>query len=294
MYAPAVANATQGAVRIGELARRTGVSPELLRAWESRYGVVQPSRSPGGFRLYSAEDERRVRTMIALIAGGLSASEAASQALSPRPGSTAVADARPLTEALAIELRSALDTFDGPRAHHAIDRLFDTVSIETVLTDVLVPYLQELGERWQRGEASVAQEHFASNLIRGRLLAVGRDWAASPGRPLVLASPPDEEHDLPLIMFGIAMSRRGARIVYLGADTPVETIRDAVTATDPDAVILSATLPERFRAVGPAIASLAHDVPVWICGRGADGSMAESLGARLLDGDPVEAADQLV
>ena len=64
-------------MRIGELSRRTGVSPELLRAWEQRYDLLRPSRSPGGFRLYSADDEARVRRTTALIADGLSAAEAA-------------------------------------------------------------------------------------------------------------------------------------------------------------------------------------------------------------------------
>ena len=68
-------------IRIGELAQRAGVSPELLRAWEHRYGLVQPARSPGGFRLYSVSDEARIRRMTRLIADGLSAADAARQAL---------------------------------------------------------------------------------------------------------------------------------------------------------------------------------------------------------------------
>ena len=70
-----------GRVRIGELSRRTGVSPDLLRAWEQRYGLLDPSRSAGGFRLYSQEDEGRVRAMTASMAQGLSASEAAARAV---------------------------------------------------------------------------------------------------------------------------------------------------------------------------------------------------------------------
>ena len=71
-----------GYVRIGELAKRTGVSPELLRAWEHRYGLLQPTRTPGGFRLYSAGDEARVQRMQSLVSGGLAAAQAARLVLS--------------------------------------------------------------------------------------------------------------------------------------------------------------------------------------------------------------------
>ncbi len=80
-------------VRIGELGRRVGVSDHVLRAWERRYGLLRPVRSPGGYRLYSDADERRIRRMQAHLAAGLSAAEAARAALSderpgPPPGST--------------------------------------------------------------------------------------------------------------------------------------------------------------------------------------------------------------
>jgi DNA-binding transcriptional MerR regulator len=284
-----VTDVTEGSVRIGELGRRTGVSPELLRAWEKRYGLLQPSRSAGGFRLYSSADERRVRSMTALIASGLSASEAASRAVRDDEVD-ATSEQGPFVGSLAEQLRVALDDFDNEGAHAVFDRLFASVSVETVLEDVLIPFLRELGERWERGEASVAQEHFASNLIRGRLLGVARDWARGSGPAYVLACPPGEEHDLPLIMFGIAIAHRGARVVFLGADTPVETLKDVVGSTRPAAVVLAATRPEPFLEAAPALRTLAADVPVWLCGRGARAHDAEAMGARLLEGDPVMAA----
>src|SRR5690242_7601832 len=136
-------------VRIGELARRTGVSPELLRAWELRYGLLQPKRSSGGFRLYSATDEERVRQMRRLIADGLSAAEAARQARTMDPAQPAAE--KPVVKQLADQLRTALDRFDDSGAHTALDRLLATVSVEITLTDVVIPYLRELGDRWAAG-----------------------------------------------------------------------------------------------------------------------------------------------
>jgi DNA-binding transcriptional MerR regulator len=287
-----VSDPVAGSVRIGELGRRTGVSPELLRAWERRYGLLRPSRSGGGFRLYSSEDERRVRAMTALISSGLAASEAAARALTDEQQPTSRAD-ESLVEILATQLREALDDFDSQQAHAALDQLFAAVSIEVVLENVLIPYLRDLGERWERGDASVAQEHFASNLLRGRLLAFARDWASGTGPAYVLACPPGEEHDLPMIMFGIALSRRGARVVFLGADAPIDSIEKAVRATGPAAVVLAATRPERFQEKALSLRSLAEQVPVWICGSGAERSEAGKLGARFLEGDPVTAARSL-
>src|SRR5688500_4629714 len=118
----------EGYLRIGELARRTGTSPELLRAWEQRYGVLRPTRSEGGFRLYSDQDEARVLRTKALIAGGLSASEAARRALGPE-GSQEEGEDVPATEGLATDLREALDRFDEDGANSALDRMLAALSL---------------------------------------------------------------------------------------------------------------------------------------------------------------------
>jgi MerR family transcriptional regulator, light-induced transcriptional regulator len=279
-----------GRVRIGELSRRTGVSPDLLRAWEQRYGLLDPSRSAGGFRLYSREDEGRVRAMTASMAQGLSASEAAARAVAAA-GEISPPD-RPLVGELAATLERRLELFDGEGANAVFDRLLANVSVETLLQDVLLPFLHRLGDRWQRGEVSVAQEHFASNLVRGWLLGLARTSEGS-GPTVVLACPPGEEHDLPLIMFGIVAGRRGRRVVFLGSDTPIETIRDVVATTRPAAIVLAATRPESLQIHATALAALAAETRVMIGGEGATPEDVAALGATLLEGDPVDAARSL-
>jgi len=181
-------------LRIGELSRRLGVSDHVLRAWEGRYGLLQPVRSAGGFRLYSEADALRVRRMQAHLADGLSAAEAARAVL----GQDSRADGRaggtgrvPTTESeLSGALRQALDAFDEPTAQAVLDRLLSDLSLTAVLRDVVLPYLTELGERWERGTASVAQEHFATNVIRGRLAGLARGWGNGHGPRAVLAALP--------------------------------------------------------------------------------------------------------
>lgn len=279
-----------GTIRIGELARRTGVSPELLRAWEDRYGLLRPSRSPGGFRLYTEADEARTRRMIRLIDDGLSAAEAARQALTDVE--TTTPGAAPIVDELADQLRAALDDFDGAAAHTAFDRLLAAVSPEVVLVDVVLPYLREVGERWAAGRASVAQEHFASHLIRGRLLAIARDWDTGAGPTLLLACLPGEAHDLGLIIFGILAARRGWRVTLLGADTPIDTLYATARKMRPSLTVLLATTPSLLAKHAGDLRELTQLTPTAI-GANTDTQVIADIGATPLPDDIVQAARSL-
>jgi MerR family transcriptional regulator, light-induced transcriptional regulator len=279
-------------LRIGELSRRVGVGPDLLRTWERRYGLLHPARTEGGTRLYSADDERRVRTMQAHLENGLSAAEAARLASVDERATFAAERGDAIQRGIA-ELRAALDAMDADAAHAVLDGLLASFTLETVLSGVLMPYLHELGERWQRGEASVSQEHIASNLLRARLLALARGWERGEGRIAVLACAPGEQHDLPLIAFGLALRGRGWRIVFLGADTPADSIADTARRLRPALVVVSSVTPRGFRREADALAALAREHPVAIAGAGAGERLAESLGCSLLEGDPVAAASDI-
>ena len=274
--------------RIGELSRRSGVSPELLRAWERRYGLLRPGRSAGGLRLYSEDDLRRVRTMQEQIASGLAAAEAAAVA-SARDGGTAVTTG--LEEARA-ELAEALSSFDEARAHAIVDRLVAHVSLDALLGEVVVPYLHELGERWERGEVSVAQEHFASALLRGRLLGLARGWGQGLGPIALLACAPGEQHDLGLIVFGLALRARGFRVVFLGADTPLESVADVARSSRAACVVVSAVDPEKLDARRAALVALAAEQALAVGGAGA---ARVDLGddVIVLAAGPVEEAERL-
>jgi len=241
-------------MRIGELSRRTGVSPELLRAWEQRYGLLRPTRSAGGFRLYSVEDEERVRRTNALLAEGLSTAEAARLASGAAP--MPVAPDQPLVEEFADQLRHALEGFDAAAGHAALDRLLGAVSVEFALTEVLIPYLRDLGERWADGSVSVAQEHFASHLIRGRLLGLLRDWGSGGSSSVVLACMPGEAHDLGLVLLGVLVSRRGWRVTFLGADTPFDTLENCIRTVQPTVTVLATYNARLFRKHVDAIRGL--------------------------------------
>lgn len=285
-------DAGPGYLRIGELARRTGVSPELLRAWEQRYGLLQPTRTPGGFRLYSAADEASVQRMQGLVSGGLAAAQAARLVLSDdesAPPPMASPSATTLEEA-AGDLTASLDRLDEQAANIALDRLFSTYTVETVLQEVVLPYLHRLGERWESGEVSVAQEHFASNLLRGRLLGLAQGWGQGRGPGAVLACVPGEHHELGLLAFGVALRRRSWRITYLGTDSPIGAIADTSRTVQPAVVVLLSMNPEGFLDHAPEIGKLAGQVPVTIAGPGATPEAARQTHTQALTQDPVSAA----
>ena len=282
--------ADAGHLRIGELSRRTGTSVDSLRAWERRYGLLSPDRSDGGFRLYSDDDVKRVQAMQAHLHDGLAAAEAARRALESgvpdAGGSDLIAQSK-------RELVDALASFAEGKANSALDRLLGALSVDTVLVEIVLPYLHELGEAWARGDASVAQEHFASNFVRGRLFGLARGWGEGAGPHALLACPPREQHDLGLIAFGLALRNRGWRITYLGQDTPLSTLEQEARELAPDRVVVAASTPERLEDVLLDLAKLAKAAPLSLAGAGASAELARKAGAMLLEGDPVSEAERL-
>jgi DNA-binding transcriptional MerR regulator len=276
-----------GLLRIGELSRRAGVSPELLRAWERRYGLLRPTRTPGGLRLYSSEDLRRVNEMRRHLADGLAAAQAAALAsrapVEPESAPLAAADVR-------AELTAALHALDEPAAQAILDRLFAVGTVEAALTEVILPYLHDLGARWERGEVSVAQEHFASNVLRGRLLGLARGWGRGVGPIAMLACLPAEQHELGLIAFGLALRSHGWRIAYFGSSTPLETIAGAAERLEPRLVVFSSVSPKAIRAAGPELRELASRYRVALGGAGVARLDPDEMGALILPGDSVAEA----
>lgn len=280
-----------GRLRIGELSKRVGESPELLRAWETRYGLVTPERTVGGLRLYSEQDERRVRVMRHHINAGLSASEAARLAKladepQPEAGSPTLAE-------IGTALERSFDALDERGAQAALDLLLNGFGFRQALAAVILPFLERLGRRWAATEVSVAQEHFASNVIGGRLRSLTRGWGQGVGPTAILACPPGELHDLGLLCFGLVLRERGWRITYLGADTPLGDIASTLGELSPAVVVLAAVTPQRFIDSAAEVRALAAQLRVGLGGAGASAALAHRLNAESLAGDLIEVSEAL-
>ena len=278
-------------MQIGDFSRSVGVSADVLRAWERRYGLPRPARTANGRRLYGRADEQLVRAMRRELERGVPAAEAARLATS--------ADTEPAAperfengelDRLKRALRRALSRFDDAGAHEQLDRLFAVYSTDTALSQVVLPTLRELGERWACGEIGVGDEHFASNLIHGRLLSLARKWDSGHGPRALLAAPPGELHTMGLLAFGLALWTRGWRITYLGADTPVAALAQLADTLDPAQVVLASARADAYVRAGDALAELAARVPLAVAGAGAHPGLGSRLGAAVLQGDPVTEA----
>jgi DNA-binding transcriptional MerR regulator len=238
--------------------RETGIAADTLRAWERRYGVPSPRRSAGGHRLYSRRDIDSLRWLVARQADGLTISRAVAlwRSLEARgedplraPGfaiplrlpSTSV-----LTEGEAIaQLREAwlegCRAFDEPRAEHHLAQAFAVYPLETVCLEIMGKGLNQIGEEWYRGEASVQQEHFTSELA-ARRLGVLLEAAPPPTRPgrVMVACPPEERHVFAPLLITLLLRRRGRSVAYLGSDVPLERFIETAAAAGPNLVILVA------------------------------------------------------
>jgi len=283
--------------RIGQLASRTGVDPERLRKWEARYALLEPARSQGGFRVYSLEDERRVRLMQRHLARGYAASEAAQLAIeglvAPAPAKLTNRLATPVVQRANRLLRRAMDEYDEAAAQRALDDLFMAFTMDAVLRDAILPFLRDVGEAWEKGEARPGQEHFASTIIETRLLSMTKGWGSGTGPRALLAGPSGEQHTLGLIAFGIALSRRGWRITYLGADTPVDSLAHAADYTGPALIVLSSIRPRSYLGAAAGLAEIATRHRLVVAGAGATKVAAMRAGAERVASDPVTAAAQI-
>src|SRR3954447_538181 len=284
-------------LRIGQLAARTGVPPERLRKWESRYELLAPRRSPGGFRVYSLDDEQRVRLMERHLSRGYAASEAAELAkegvVAPSPARLAGTLPARVAERSHRLLRGALANFDEGAAQRALDDLFNAFTLEAVLRDAVLPFLREVGDAWAAGEATPGQEHFASTIIEARLMTLTRGWGTGDGPRALLACPQGERHTLGLLAFGIALSRRGWRVIYLGADTPAASLAHAADKTRPDITVLAAAQARAFAHQADGLSEVADVHALALAGAGATERIVASIGALHVTTDPVTAAQEI-
>ncbi|CAG0930432.1 HTH-type transcriptional repressor CarH [Thermoflexales bacterium] len=235
--------------------RDTGLKPDTIRAWERRYGVPQPRRTAGGHRLYSQRDIDLLKWMNARQHEGLSISRIVAlwkslEAEGKDPLQVTAHDALQQTMPLGdmgelANLRrewvQACLNFDEPRAERMATQAFALFPLDSVVLDVLLRGLAEIGEAWYRGEVAVQQEHFASSLAVRRLQTL---IAASPaptraGR-LVVACPPEEQHTVSLHVINLFLRRQGWDVIDLGANVPLARLETMLLTLRPQLVIAAA------------------------------------------------------
>lgn len=188
-------------------------------------------------------------------------------------------------------LEETLEGFDDAGGHQCLGEVFDRFGVEDALSLVVMPYLKGVGDRWEAGTIGVGQEHFASNVIRGRLANLMHTEAPAEGPLAVLACMPNEQHEFGLMATALALSELGWRTCYLGANTPVPELVRTCGRVHPDAVVLAARRETAYAAHAPALRHLAASHRVFLGASGATSDMAALCDAVQLDADPVTGAE---
>ena len=271
---------------IKQAALRSGVNVPLLRAWERRYGVVAPSRTDTGYRLYDEAAIDRLRAMRALVDGGWSARQAADRISNATPDEVATLAGGRAAAPMDLEddaILAAIGAFvdgsariDASSIERALDEMFASGSFERIVEDRLYPALEALGEGWARGEVDVAGEHAASAAVVRRLgmaFEAAASAEASGRRPVLIGLPPGARHEVAALAFATALRRAGIGVVYLGPDVPVASWVAALERTDARAIVLGAAMTddvEPSEAVVSAVRDARGEVIVAIGGRQAE------------------------
>jgi DNA-binding transcriptional MerR regulator/methylmalonyl-CoA mutase cobalamin-binding subunit len=265
---------------------KTGIAADTLRAWERRYGLPNPQRTPGGHRLYSDYDIETIKWLMARQAEGLSISRAVdlwneqiASGSDPLAGIASSASVSPLAvpppppDSTLASLRAdwiqACKEFDELAAEQILNQAFSLFPVEAVCMDLIQKGLSEIGELWYENKLSVQQEHFASNLAMRRLDAL-LSAAPTPTRreTILVGCPADEWHTFTPLLLALLLRRRGYKVIYLGANVPAPRFTETVKETKADLVLLVAQhliSAATLQSAAQALAS--QDIPVAFGGR---------------------------
>lgn len=222
-----------------------------IRAWENRYQVIEPLRDENGHRMYSDQNVEDLRWLLHQTKhNGLTIKHAANLLEQKRKEAAEHANVplQPITTELPTEnnlkalLYTSLLEIHPSETNRIIDIAFSMFDFNYVVHRILIPTLVRIGDEWEEGLISVAQEHYSTELIKQRLLQFFRIFPSHKQYPkMIAACPTNERHELGLLCFSLFLRRKGIDIIYLGADTPPEGIIDMQKFKQIEYVILSSS-----------------------------------------------------
>lgn len=243
----------RGLYPIRLVARMTGLTAATIRAWERRYGAIEPARTDGNTRLFAASDVRRLSllreaterghsigiaarlddaALTALMGGGdASGSGPAPARPAGRPDTHA-----PLCEAYL----AAIGRYEARRAHELLHRAAALLPGRELVMDVVLPIMREVGERWEAGSFSVGQEHLVSSQLYAVLAALRQLAPSDRGAArVIVAAPSGHRHEFGLLVGALLAAARGVEPIYLGPDLPVAEMQRAASQTGASVVLLA-------------------------------------------------------
>ncbi len=257
------------------LSERTGVGTSTLRAWERRYGLLTPERTPKGHRLYSEQDVQLVDRILTLLEEGHSLSAIAKQVkVDPgfAPGETDVWVQTDVWSDYRAGTLQAIQDFSNERIEVIFNEVSSLYPVDLVTERLIEPVLVALGENWQLRETGIAQEHFYASWVRNRLGArFHHAINQATGVRILCACVPRSYHEIGLMLFSISALTRGYRVLYFGTDLPLGQIPPVVRRSGVHGVVLASRedIDESMDAQLTALLS-AVDIPLLLGGPASD------------------------
>jgi MerR family transcriptional regulator, light-induced transcriptional regulator len=260
----------------------TGLPAATLRAWERRYSALSPTRNGKGYRLYTGQDIAVLRWLKARTEEGMSISQAIelmAQRRKPAAPPPTSSHSEPPVEAhgqgIVVSRQALLDAliqFDEAEADRVIGEAYAMYGPEAVGEHLIAPVLVQVGERWHRGNVTVAMEHFSSNYLRRKLDALINAAPSREHGPLiVLGCAPNDWHEMGVLLFYLILRRRGLNVLYLGQNVPVEQFAEEMRRLCPAVIVISAATVETVSGLielAQSVQALKHPQPVFGFGGG--------------------------
>lgn len=279
-------------------ARRSGLSQDVLRAWERRHGAVEPRRTEGNQRLYSDEDVERLRLLGLVVAEGRRISDVAALTLGDlsrlvdedRAGKE-TAGVIPRTEpALIAECLVAIEALDASRLDQILGRELLSRGSIPMVRDVVAPLMREVGERWHAGRLGPGHEHLATEVLRGRVVQILSSSRLESGRGvMVVATTTEQRHEVGGLIAAAVAAQQEWRVIYLGCDLPAGEISSACVQVQADALALSWTFRNEsiddFEEISRVVAGLPAKTRVLVGGAMVAGERRrlEGIGAEVVE-----------
>ena len=263
----------------------TGLSADTLRAWERRYHLPKPERTPGGQRLYSQRDISILKWLMTRQSEGMSISNAVGlwnelvdngndplkqerSAMASPVNNFSNGEMNPSLDNLREQWKQACLIFDESLADQIANYAFAITSPEIACKEIYMKGMFELGEGWDQGEVTVQQEHFASGLAVRRLGSlISSTPPSNRNETILMCCPPGEEHSLSGDYLTFLLRRHGYKVIDLGAKTPIAELKETVLKIQPELVVLYAqqlTSAAQLKRTAEALTTI---VPVGIGGR---------------------------
>lgn len=264
--------------RIHRVAKLTGLSKDVVRVWERRYGLVKPLRSANRYREYTAEDVALLRFLKEELdrgqtIGALAVEGRESLLQRMRAASPPMPQALQPHDHLLVELIALLDPLEKTQFEQKLNGAVAVIPFDEALQRILLPLQRRVGELWHEGRLNVAVEHYVTKLIQQKVFSVMNQLPINEFGPrVVIACPEGESHEIGAQAVAYLAATRGCHVYYLGPNLPDSDLRAFCERIKPDLVLLSLTEVKSDAAVRQLmheLESLSTQWPVGIGGQGA-------------------------